>query len=302
MKKVLITGALGFIGFHLTELLLNRGIEVVAVDARMDPRRELEYEAKELTFLRNSNYNQVSVLLQNESLEELGHGCDTIFHLSTPGEHRMRPQRRVEEGREVMKRVMQGSYGKLLIYLSSFEVYGKRYGSITERTPLHPVTHNGRVKAAEEAVLATAEEEMVIKKLRVPLVYGPWQPGNYVYQHYFLKGDLISTYKNEGEIFHYDALYVDDVCEGLYKVASRRELSETINLSSGREGEWQKGVEWCIEEQLNLEKEKTGQCAISTRECSKFSFKNLTSIQTGLEKQRQHVEMMKKLDAKIFNG
>ncbi|MGB7999299.1 MAG: NAD(P)-dependent oxidoreductase [Anaerobacillus sp.] len=302
MKKVLVTGALGFIGYHLTELLLNQGVEVVAIDGRIERERASEYEMKEMSFLRNSHYKLVNQKLQETSIADLADGCDAVFHLSMPSFLKVgRHSKRVEEEMKNTKKVIQASQGKVLVYLSSLEIYGKRYGSISEKTPLNPVTKVGKFKKQEENLLIDAESESVIKIIRTPLVYGPWQPNQFVFQHYFVHEKLPPLYKIEGEKFHYDALYVEDVCQAMYKASERKDQSETINLSSGREGEWQNGVEWCIGEQLDPRDDKTMQCTISNRESvNKLDFTNLTPIKEGLAKQREHTENMMKLDPTIY--
>ncbi|MBN8207211.1 NAD(P)-dependent oxidoreductase [Bacillus sp. NTK071] len=300
MKKVMITGALGFIGFHLTELLLNQGIKVVAIDGRVDPARTSEYKLKEMSFLRNSNYKQVDSLLQDASLETEVEGCDTVFHLASPYGQK-RASQMIQEGISNTKKVLEVCEGKVLVYLSSIEVFGKRYGNITERTPINPVTSDGRVKAQEEAILATTNRNTTVKTIRVPLVYGPWQPVDCVFQDFFINGTLMKAFEAEGEKYHFDSLYVEDVCQAMYQTAMRKEGSETINLSSGREGEWQNGVEWCIGEQLD--RKKNLRCAISNKDCaSKLRFTNLTPIHKGLERQRDHVEKMMLIDPAIYLG
>ncbi|MFP3490938.1 hypothetical protein R0K20_25475, partial [Staphylococcus sp. SIMBA_130] len=77
------------------------------------------------------------------------------------------------------------------------------------------------------------------------------------------------------------------------QAAIRREQSETFNLTSGREGEWQRGVEWCIGDSIDLHREKKLRCGISNKQCaSKLGFKNITSIEEGLHQQRLHTEKM----------
>ncbi|MFP3470731.1 GDP-mannose 4,6-dehydratase, partial [Micrococcus sp. SIMBA_144] len=84
MKKVFITGGLGFIGYHLTDFLLNKGIEVVGIDGKVEERRKAEYEMKEMMLLRNANYKQINSRIEEASLDHLSKDCDTIFHLSSP--------------------------------------------------------------------------------------------------------------------------------------------------------------------------------------------------------------------------
>ncbi|WP_270181623.1 NAD-dependent epimerase/dehydratase family protein [Alkalihalobacillus sp. CinArs1] len=297
MKKVLITGALGFIGFHLSELLLDEGIEVVAVDGKVDDSRKVEYSEKELFFARNANYTFVDERIDDASLDSLVSECDAVFHLSVPSNiEGQRSARVLEEGTLITKKLLSACSGKRLIYTSSFEVFGRRYGRITERTPLNPSTVIGKLKAAEEVVLDCSDEITIVKKIRLPLVYGPWQRDRHVFQHYLQTGALTNSFLLEGERFHFDALYVKDVCEALVKAAERKERSETFNLSSGREGEWQKGVEWLIGDKVDVRKGSVLTCTVSNKESvKKLSFTKLTPIEKGLEEQRNHFMKLQQL-------
>ncbi|MGG1684949.1 NAD-dependent epimerase/dehydratase family protein [Pseudalkalibacillus sp. NRS-1564] len=302
MKKAFITGALGFIGFHLTEFLLGKGIEVVAIDNKLNTLRNAEYEMKEMMLLRNANYKQINSSLSEASLTQISEECDTIFHLSHPGFEHVRGTKMIEEGLQNTSKVLQASNGKVLVYLSSTEVFGTRYGQITEKTPLHPTTMSGKLNAEDEQVLLKSDQrDCVVKVLRAPLVYGPWQPTQYVYQHYFLTKKLPSSYENEGKKFHHDAVYVRDVCWALYQAGCRIDQSESFNLTSGREGEWQTGVEWCIEDPKEMRYQSNLKCRVSSKECAnKLGFKNVTPIDEGLQLQLLHTEKMMAIDPSIY--
>ena len=301
MKKVFLTGALGFIGYHLTEFLLNRGLEVVAMDGKVDKGRKAEYEMKEMMLLRNANYKQINSRIEDASLNHLVEDCDTIFHLSTPKLlNDKRGAKMMEESLKCTQKVMQAAGGKVLVYLSSTEVFGTRFGSITERTPHHPRSNAGKLNSAEEQITLNRKGE-IVKILRLPLVYGPWQPSYYAFQYSLLHHKLPQKYEEEGINFHFDAVYVKDVCHAIYQAAERREQSETFNLTSGREGEWQSGVEWCIGDSIELDGDKILRCGVSNKECaSKLGFANITPIEEGLRLQRLHTEKMLAFDPSIY--
>lgn len=78
-KKVLITGATGFIGSHLTELCVEEGYEVRAFD-RYNPNNNWGW-------LENSAYiNDIEVILGDirdyDSVYDTMKDCDTVFHLA----------------------------------------------------------------------------------------------------------------------------------------------------------------------------------------------------------------------------
>ena len=78
-KKILITGAAGFIGSFLTELCVKKGYKVVVFD-RYNPNNHIGW-------LENSKYiNDIEVLLGDirdfDSVLNAIDGCDSVFHLA----------------------------------------------------------------------------------------------------------------------------------------------------------------------------------------------------------------------------
>ena len=78
-NKILITGATGFIGSHLTELCVEKGFEVVAFD-RYNPNNHWGW-------LENSEYkNDIEFILGDirdyDSVSKAMEGCTAVFHLA----------------------------------------------------------------------------------------------------------------------------------------------------------------------------------------------------------------------------
>ena len=78
-KKVLVTGATGFIGSHLTEILVKNGFNVIAFD-RYNSNNHWGW-------LENSIYkNDIEVILGDirdyDSVSKAMVGCDAVFHLA----------------------------------------------------------------------------------------------------------------------------------------------------------------------------------------------------------------------------
>ena len=76
MKKVIVTGGAGFIGSHLTELLLSRGYHVIIIDDLSTGRKE---NIADLIKKDNVRFIQGSIL-DLHLLQESFHGLDFVFH------------------------------------------------------------------------------------------------------------------------------------------------------------------------------------------------------------------------------
>jgi len=176
--RVVVTGAAGFIGSHLTERLLADGHDVVAVDSftdYYDPARKRENAA---------GFEVTEADLETAELSELFAGADGIYHLA--GQPGVRAsfgddfQLYVRRNLLASQRVFDAAAaaGSRVVYASSSSIYGdaESYPTPEEALP-RPISPYGVTKLACEqlayALSRTAGLEAV--GVRFFTVYGPRQ-------------------------------------------------------------------------------------------------------------------------------
>ena len=150
-EKALITGGAGFIGSHLSELLLDEGWEVYALDDVSTGKMENVSRLNE----RRDFHLVVESVLSASVVSELVHKCDVVYHLAAAVGVRLI----VEQPVHTMVTNVQGTetvleyctkFGKRVLIASSSEVYGDHrderplreddrrvYGPVTERRWLY---------------------------------------------------------------------------------------------------------------------------------------------------------------------
>ena len=185
LGRILVTGAAGFIGSHLTDRLLKLGHEVVGVDCFTD-NYSRERKLQNLAWANSlGEFRLVRGDLLDLDLRGLLEGVDGIAHLA--GEPGVRAswgpnfalylERNVRTTELLLRAVWQEGVGPF-VYASSSSVYGSDGGGpVTEDSPKRPASPYGLSKlAAEElAGLYAREREVPVTILRYFTVYGPRQ-------------------------------------------------------------------------------------------------------------------------------
>ncbi|MEQ8847675.1 NAD-dependent epimerase [Botrimarina sp.] len=229
MSTTLVTGAAGFIGFHLARRLLAEGRPVVGVDnlnAYYDPALK---QARLAVLQQDPKFRFIEMELADRdgcaALFEAG-GYERVVHLAAQAGVRYsidNPAAYVDANLVALGNVLEGcrhSRCEHLVFASSSSVYGankKSPFSVDDRVD-HPVSLYAATKKAGELMAHTYSHlyDLPTTCLRFFTVYGPWgRPDMAVYKftQAMSAGEPIDVY-NRGQMRR-DFTYIDDVVGGI---------------------------------------------------------------------------------------
>lgn len=181
MKRVLVTGANGFIGIALCRCLHAEGFEVVAALRSQDTRFALQGVRSVIIGHINAQTNWNEVVA----------GVDIVVHLAARVHAMSEVQRRQidayravnVEGTENLAECAARAGVKRLIFLSSIKVNGEENtNTYSEQCPPSPEDAYGVSKMEAERILKEIADKsaMEVVILRPPLVYGPGVKANFL--------------------------------------------------------------------------------------------------------------------------
>jgi UDP-glucose 4-epimerase len=235
MTRVLVTGAAGFIGSHLCEALLGRGVrDLIAFDNFSRGRIEnLGKCRSHITLIEGDVRDRVT-------LERLTGDCDLVYHLAAQSSVMTS-----EDNREAsISSNVTGTYNVLaaaekarvgrVVFTSSREVYGDPdMLPVPESAPLAPKNMYGATKVAGEAMCgAFRHGGLNIQILRLSNVYGPRDRDRVIplFIDNALNGRVLTLYGGEQVL---DFVWVGVVVDALLKVGFGDVTQETLNVGGG---------------------------------------------------------------------
>lgn len=225
----LVTGAAGFIGFHLAQRLLDSGDRVVGLDGLTD-YYDVGLKRRRLALLEtHPNFSFAQTMLEDrEAIGALfrAERFDTVHHLAAQAGVR----HSIEQPQAYISANIVGTFNLLeacrrapprhLVFASTSSAYGANAKFPFEETDpaIHPTTLYAATKASGELMAHCYAHLFGVPTTAVRFftVYGPWGRPDMSYFRFtekMLRGEPIDVY-NHGESWR-DFTYVDDLVDSM---------------------------------------------------------------------------------------
>lgn len=233
--KILVTGAAGFIGMHLSKRLLERGDEVVGIDnlndyydvqLKHDRLKQLENFEK-FTFIKMdmADREAMAALFKEQQFNRvmnLAAQAGVRYSLENPLAY-------VDSNLVGFANILEGCrHNKVehLVYASSSSVYGSNTDmpfSVHDNVD-HPVSLYAATKKSGELMAHTYSHlyDLPTTGLRFFTVYGPWGRPDMspsLFAGAIMRDEAINVF-NEGKMQR-DFTYIDDIVEGVVRVIDK---------------------------------------------------------------------------------
>lgn len=248
-KRIFITGAAGFIGFHFAKACLEKGHDVVAIDnfndyyavsLKQDRAKELKKMGLEVKKLDLADKVSLHGLMQG-----VGDPFTHVVHLAAQAGVRYsleHPEAYVKSNIEGFLHILEGCRkipAVRLIYASSSSVYGtneKVPFSREDRTD-QPANFYAATKKSNELMAYCYHHlwKIPVIGMRFFTVYGPWGRPDMAYFSFtkaIYEGKAVNVY-NEGNCYR-DFTYIDDVVDALLNALDCQCANALFNIGNHR--------------------------------------------------------------------
>jgi UDP-glucuronate 4-epimerase len=269
LKTYLVTGAAGFIGFHVSRALLDRGDNVVGLDnindyydvSLKEDRLRILRDHQQFTFYKEdlANMEGLARVFTDNPIEvvcNMAAQAGVRYSLVNPFAY----QKSNLEGFLNLIHLAQQHKAENFVYASSSSVYGSnKKVPFSVKDPVdHPISLYAATKKANELTAHTYSHlyDLPCTGLRLFTVYGPWGRPDmalFIFTRAILSGQPIEVY-NYGQMKR-DFTYIDDIVQGVLASLDRSVSYAIYNLGNSRTVDLLYFIE-CIEKTLGKEAEK----------------------------------------------
>ena len=261
MSKILVTGAAGFIGFHVSKKLIDLGFEVYGIDnlnayydvrLKLDRLKELGIDTQSELFMRqqevksgsneNFRFSQMD-LVDEHRLDHLflQEKFDAVINLAAQAGVRYsieNPKAYIQANVVGFMNILEACRSnqiKHLIYASSSSVYGNQQKvPFSEKDRVdHPISLYAATKKSNELMAHVYSHLYGLKTtgLRFFTVYGPWgrpDMAPFLFTKAILSETPIKVFNN-GDLMR-DFTYIDDIVKGIIEVLITDKIQENYNI------------------------------------------------------------------------
>lgn len=246
--SILVTGAAGFIGFHLSKKLLDNGKSVVGYDSVNDyydpslkeARLKILEKSERFTLYRNDlcDFKALEAVFETHNIQKvcnLAAQAGVRYSLINPFAYQKSNLEGFLNIIELSKRAQVSNF----VYASSSSVYGnnKKLPFSVDDNVDHPISLYAASKKSNELIAHTYSHlfKMPTTGLRFFTVYGPYGRPDmalYIFTKKILAGEAIDVYNN-GKMRR-DFTYVDDIVDGIIAALNIPSDYEVFNLGNHR--------------------------------------------------------------------
>uniref|UniRef100_C5D950 NAD-dependent epimerase/dehydratase n=1 Tax=Geobacillus sp. (strain WCH70) TaxID=471223 RepID=C5D950_GEOSW len=233
--NILVTGAAGFIGSHLSKRLLNEGYEVIGIDNindyydpklkwdRLEWIKHPKFKFEKVSLEDRERINNIFIQYKPAIVVNLAAQAGVRYSLVNPHAY---IDSNIVGFMNILEACRHYNVGHL-IYASSSSVYGantKMPFSVHDNVD-HPVSLYAATKKANELMAHTYSHlyGLPTTGLRFFTVYGPWGRPDmalFLFTKAIINGEPIKVFNN-GNMMR-DFTYIDDIVESIYRLIQKK--------------------------------------------------------------------------------
>lgn len=245
---ILVTGAAGFIGFHLCKNLVEFGNKIIGIDSineYYDPelkknRLKILKQNSNFTFFKTDlcDYKNIENIFNNNSIEIICHlaaQAGVRYSLTNPFAY----QKSNNEGFLNIIELAKKYNIKNFVFASSSSVYGNNKKlPFSEEDPVdHPISLYAATKRSNELIAYSYSHlfNLNCSGLRFFTVYGPWGRPDmalFIFTKSIIDNKKIKIFNN-GDMKR-NFTYIDDIIDGIKRVIDHPKKYEIYNIGNNR--------------------------------------------------------------------